>query len=63
MGKRQLVIDWSKVPGASLSRKRLMLRPEEGGMYACPDRQCLHNGFKSKRGCQSMSTFDFIITN
>ena len=52
MGKRQLVIDWSKVPGASLCRKRLKLRTGEDGVYACPDQQCLHSGFKSKRGCR-----------
>ena len=52
MGKRHLVVDWSKVPGASLIRKKLYLRPDPHGVYLCPDGQCLHSGFKSKRGCR-----------
>ena len=52
MVKRKLRVDWSKVPGASLCRKKLYLRPETDGIYLCPDRQCLHTGFRSKRGCR-----------
>ena len=52
MGKRQLVIDWSKIPGACMPRRRLTLRPRADGIYLCPDVQCLHSGFKSKRGCR-----------
>lgn len=52
MGKRKLCLDWSKIPGASLVRKKLCLRPDDNGVYLCPDRQCLHAGFKSKRGCR-----------
>ena len=52
MGKRHLVIDWSKIPGASMPKRRLKLRPRDDGVYLCPDVQCLHSGFKSKRGCR-----------
>lgn len=52
MGKRHLCVDWSKVPGASLIKKKLYLRPNGQGVYLCLDSQCLHSGFKSKRGCR-----------
>ena len=52
MGRRQLKVDWEKVSGASLVRKKLILRPNDVGVYKCPDTQCLHTGFKSSRGCR-----------
>ena len=52
MGKRHLCVDWSKVPGAALIKKKLYLRPNGQGVFLCPDSQCLHSGFKSKRGCR-----------
>lgn len=52
MGKRQLSINWSKVPGAKVPRKRICLKLSSNGVYQCPDTQCLHYGFKSKRGCR-----------
>ena len=52
MGRRQLKVDWQKIAGASLLRKKLILRPNSAGVYKCPDAQCLHTGFKSSRGCR-----------
>ena len=52
MRNRRLVIDWSKLPGACIPKRRLKLRAGDDGIYLCPDIQCLHGGFKSKRGCR-----------
>ena len=52
MGRRQLRIDWSTIAGASTIRKKINLVAQVNGVYKCPYTQCLHVGFKSKRGCR-----------
>ena len=52
MGKRTLIVDWKSFEGARVVRRKLYLRPNDDGIFLCPASQCLHSGFKSKRGCR-----------
>ena len=52
MGKRTLIVDWKSFEGARVVRRKLYLRPNGDGIFLCPASQCLHSGFKSKRGCR-----------
>ena len=52
MAKRTLVVDWKSFEGARLVRRKLYLRANDVGIFLCPIQQCLHSGFKSKRGCR-----------
>ena len=52
MGRRSLIVDWKSFEGARVARRKLYLRPNEDGLFLCPAYQCLHSGFKSKRGCR-----------
>ena len=52
MAKRTLVVDWKSFEGARLVRRKLYLKANDVGIFLCPIQQCLHSGFKSKRGCR-----------
>ena len=52
MGKHTLQVDWKSFDGARLVRRKLYLKPNDDGVFLCPIQQCLHSGFKSKRGCR-----------
>ena len=50
MSKRTLCIDWLSLAGANKSKRKLHLQADDGGIYSCPVKSCLHVGFKSQRG-------------
>ena len=50
MSTRTLCIDWLSLPGANKSKRKLHLQADDGGIYSCPVKSCLHVGFKSQRG-------------
>ena len=50
MSKRTLCIDWLSLAGANKSKRKLHLQADNGGIYSCPVKSCLHVGFKSQRG-------------
>ena len=46
-------VDWTKIDGSSPKPKRLHLEKEEiDSFYHCPIQTCVHDGFKSQRGCR-----------
>ena len=47
--KRVLTVDWSTLTGASKKKRRISL-PDEGGLFQCPVKSCLHEPYKSQRG-------------
>ena len=52
MGKHTLQVDWKSFDGARIVRRKLYLKPNDDRVFLCPIQQCLHSGFKSKRGCR-----------
>ena len=50
MSKRTLCFNWSAIQGARTKKRRLYLEEDNCGLYLCPVRTCLHEGYKSKRG-------------
>ena len=48
--KRVLFVNWKEVSGASVTKRVLRLFSNDNGEYICPISNCLHVGFKSKRG-------------
>ena len=50
MGRLQ--VDWKSFEGARDVRRKLYLRGNNDEIFLCPIQQCLHSGFKSKRGCR-----------
>ena len=50
MSTRTLCIDWLSLAGANKSKRKLHLQADDGGIYSCPVKSCLHVGFKSQRG-------------
>ena len=50
MGK--IPVQWESFEGARVVRRKLYLRSNNDGVFLCPILQCLHSGFKSKRGCR-----------
>ena len=51
MAPKKLRIDYSKVPDAFTAKRKLRLALTND-IYLCPVDNCLHSGFKSKRGCR-----------
>jgi hypothetical protein len=45
-----LSVDWKSIAGAAQKRRRLSFDADEDGVYQCPVENCLHVGFKSRRG-------------
>ena len=50
MSKRTLCFDWSALQGARKKKRKLYFEADHDGMFVCPVRCCLHEGYKSKRG-------------
>ena len=50
MSKRTLSFDWSSLTGARKKKRKLHLESDDDGMYICPVKSCLQEGYKSKRG-------------
>ena len=48
----RLHVEWQSFEGATTVRRKLYLRANDDGVFLCPVTQCLHSGFKSKRGCR-----------
>ena len=47
-----LKVDWKSFDGKRVVRWKLYLRANNDEIFLCPIQQCLHSGFKSKRGCR-----------
>ena len=50
MSKRTLCFDWSSLDGARKKKRKLSFEAEEDELFVCPVSNCLHAGYKSKRG-------------
>ena len=50
MSKRTLCFDWSALQGARKKKRKLYFEEDTSGLFVCPVRSCLHEGYKSKRG-------------
>ena len=48
--ERVLYVNWKEVNGARVTKRVLRLLSNDNGEYICPITNCLHVGFKSKRG-------------
>lgn len=50
MSKRTLCFDWSSLDGARKKKRKLSFEADEDDLFVCPISNCLHAGYKSKRG-------------
>ena len=55
MAAKKLKIDYSCIPEAFTTRRKLRLEPTNG-IFLCPVPQCIHTGFRSKRGVRKHIT-------
>ena len=50
MSKRTLCFDWSSLEGARKKKRKLSFEADDDELFVCPVSNCLHAGYKSKRG-------------
>ena len=50
MGKRELIVDWKRYPGAASKKRILHLKANEENLFVCPIETCLKDPYKSSRG-------------
>ena len=50
MSKRTLCFDWSSLEDARKKKRKLYFEADDDGLFICPVKSCLHEGYKSKRG-------------